>query len=141
MLESLFPRDIMRVRFEDLVTNPQKILKEVCSFVEIPYAEEMVLGQGLIKPAYSKHHPLVGKPPDRSAVDNWKKVLSRDEINYFNYKNARLLKKLGYLESADIKNPFRKTTESFIRRVGRFVQRRNGKKFKKQLLESIADSL
>jgi hypothetical protein len=140
VLENLFPRDIMRVRFEDLVTNPQKTLKEVCSFVDFIYSEEMILGQGLIKPSYSKHHKLVGKPPDRSAVDKWRRELSRKEINYFNYKNARLLKKLGYLESNDVKNPFGKITESLIRRVGKYVQRRNGKKFKKQLLGSIADS-
>lgn len=137
VLEALFPRDIMRVRYEQLVLHPQQKLNEICAWLNFPYSSDMLLAQGIIKPSYSRHHPLVGKPADAAAVDKWQQELSRKEIIYFTHKNRELLKHLGYLEPGPTRNPFSKPAELLVKGLGRLVQRRNGKRFKKQLLTDV----
>jgi len=137
VLEGLYPRDIRRIRYEQLATHPQNTLREVCAWLDHPYTEDMLMAQGIIKPSYSRHHPLVGKPVDASAVDKWKRELSRREIDYFTHKNRDLLGKLGYLEPGVTSNPFSRPVELFVKRLGKLTQRRDGKRFKKQLMEDV----
>lgn len=87
----------MRIRYEDLVLCPEKSLSKICEFIGIQFEELMIERKGFEPPKYTKkQHHLVGKKPDRTRIDSWKKKLSRREIEIFEYLTGDLLQILGY---------------------------------------------
>lgn len=96
-LEQGRPDRVMRVRYEDLVREPAVWLPRICSFAQIEYRPEMLKGGGLRVPASIAHqHALVGKPPDPSRLESWKKSLAPREIEVFEAEAGELLPLLGY---------------------------------------------
>lgn len=88
-----------RVFFEDLVTEPEKNLNELCEFAGLPYSDEMVNGGGLIKPGFTEaQHQLVGKRPLAAKAHAWRTQLSQQELRDFeSYPFSQLLlQKLHY---------------------------------------------
>lgn len=74
----------LRVRYEDVLRDPETEIRRICSFAEIPFDEQMLSGGGVILPAFTRgQHRLVGKPPDASRLDAWRKRLSTKEIEDF----------------------------------------------------------
>lgn len=85
------------VMFEDLVTNPEKIMQEVCDFIQIDFNPEM-----LQVTQTSSHKKLITKPKgiDSSAVGRWKKgelshaeiflcqQITQDNMKFYNYSNS-----------------------------------------------------
>ncbi len=89
----------LRVRYEDILRQPAAEIERVCAFAELPYDEGMLNGGGLILPEFTRgQHQLVGKPPDASRLDAWRKKLSRAEIEDFEaWPPSRLfLQRFGY---------------------------------------------
>jgi len=94
---SLGSERISRVRFEDLVLEPETTLKSICSFLDIGYQSQMVKGGGLKVPQYtSKQHSLIGKGPDPKEVSAWEKELTPRQIEIFESTAGELLVSLGY---------------------------------------------
>ena len=131
----LFPTNIITVKYEDLVSQPRDTLEKICAFLDFPYGEDMLLGKGLQKPSYSRSHELIGRAPDRQAVDRWKQELSAAEIKYFGYRNRRLLETLGYEVDADAANPWSRPVESLVRHWGRLVHNRNRRRFRREFIK------
>lgn len=95
--EQAFSKCIIRVHYEDLVMNPEKELKKICNFIDIPFNSSMVMGNGYIVPNYTKdQHKFVGKPPEKSICDKWKTKLTPREIEIFESISGVLLEYLGY---------------------------------------------
>jgi hypothetical protein len=75
------PERVMRVRYEELVSDPVSTLQAVCTFLELVYHEEMVGGIGFHIPAFSSQgHSLVGSRPDPSRILAWQLELSPRQI-------------------------------------------------------------
>lgn len=116
--EKLGNHYIKRIKFEELVENTEKTLKDICNFINIDYEEKMLEGSGFQTPAYTKkQHSLVGKKPDVSEISSWKKLLTQRQVEIFESIAYDLLLYLGY-EPVYGKNA-RKIT--FIEKVNSFI--------------------
>ncbi len=89
----------LRVRFEDLLQEPERVLREVCAFIDLPFDETMLCGGGLHLPEFTRsQHALVGNPLHPERAGAWKKHLSSAEIRDFeSYPISHtLLRRMGY---------------------------------------------
>lgn len=90
---------LMRVRYEDLVENPSRVLKEICAFIDIPFEPGMLKGGGLKLPDFTrKQHQLIGQSAHTDRAYAWRQQLTRYEIRQFeSYPHSHtLLKQMGY---------------------------------------------
>lgn len=85
--ESFFDESqILRIKYEDLITKTEIIINEICDFANLEYSKEMIQGGNFKKPGYTRHqHNLVGKSPDISRLYAWEKNLTQRDIELFEY--------------------------------------------------------
>jgi hypothetical protein len=96
--ESRLGRDrVLRVRYEDLVSETEATLRRVVSFAGLEYESGMAQGTGLRPGAYSQQqHRLVGTPPNPSRVDHWRRTLTPRQVEVFEAEAGDFLGSLGY---------------------------------------------
>jgi hypothetical protein len=94
---ALGQKRIMRVKFEDMVLEPETILKEICSFLHIDYQPHMTEGTGFMVPRYTRNqHAQVGNRPDPKEARAWEKRLTARQIEIFESIAGAMLLALGY---------------------------------------------
>jgi sulfotransferase family protein len=114
--ESRFVPHYMEVRFEQLVSEPEAVLRGIASFVELPY-ESAMLDYPLRSAArLAEHGPRISSDgrllvsretrlwqqrntatyPDRSRAFAWRATLDEDEHTEFTREAGQLLVSLGY---------------------------------------------
>lgn len=87
----------IRVRYEDLVANPEPTLRELCTEIGIEFDPAMVAGGGFAVNKYSQgQHALVGKAPEEGRASAWEQQLSSREIEIIEAIVADELTLLGY---------------------------------------------
>lgn len=87
---------VMRVRYEDLLTDTNFILRSIFSFIKEDF-EGINWQKKIIVPQYIQpQHQLVGKEPEKKKINEWQTKLSQREIELFEYASLGLLKNLGY---------------------------------------------
>lgn len=95
--EAKYPKDVLSIRYEDLLSDTETAVKKITDFIGIKYEENMLNANGLIVPEYTKHqHQLVGQKADKSRIEAWQKTLSNREIELFEYEAKNMLNLLGY---------------------------------------------
>lgn len=96
--ESRFGGDrVMRVRYEELLTEPRATLDRLCAFVGVGFEDAMLDGDGLRVPEFtSQWHQLVGSKPDPTRATAWQRDLSPRQIEIFESITGELLPYLGY---------------------------------------------
>ena len=112
----LAPGTYMELRFEDLVADPEPLLRRIADFVDLPWdagmleyhrgAEERMsevhhdfhpLGGGTITAQERKRqHELVSSPPSSSRVGRWRTEMSAEDREAFEGVAGKLLAELGY---------------------------------------------
>jgi len=91
------PEKIYNVHYEDLVTNSEQTMREICKFIGIDFHSDMLNSKGLKVPKFTqKQHSLVGEQPKQSRVTAWRESLSPREIEIFESLTHDLLRYLGY---------------------------------------------
>ena len=80
----LKPNTYMEIRYEELVSNPQKVFDEVRCFFELDYDENF--------------SSWVNSSVDDSRTDKWHKDLDEEQLGLVLEHSSHLLKSLGYLE-------------------------------------------
>ena len=92
------PHKVMRVRYEDLVTQCEPVLKKICHFAGIRFSDKMMTGGGFKVPRYTtaQHKLLLGDEIDKKRVYAWEKFLTEKQINLFEFMVGDLLSYLGY---------------------------------------------
>ena len=104
----------MEVRYEELVTDTEAVLRRICAFCELTFAPEQLraheraagrlaeLGD-LVTPAGVRTeaqrrgiHKLTERPPDPSRIGRWRTAMSREEVSAFEAVAGPLLEALGY---------------------------------------------
>lgn len=105
------------IRYEDLVTDPEAVLKDVCTFLELPYEAKMLdyhrTADSRMReldwdvPA-SKNKPLVrgvdrtgihsltSEPPQKNRAGRWKREMKREDRKRFEDIAGDMLRELGY---------------------------------------------
>ena len=104
----------LEVKYEDLVQNPEDVLRTVCSFIELPYDARMLAYHESAIDIFKEMgnwnfanwtasetdirtiHQKISEPPDPARIDSWKEDLSDSEIDRFNDVASQTLKELGY---------------------------------------------
>lgn len=109
-------RHYMEVFYEDLVHNPESILRSICSFIGIEFSESMLKFYERAPERLSEHGARYGTdenvivsqedrlrqqasvkfPADSSKIGIWKKDLSKEEQDVFHEVAGDLLSDLGY---------------------------------------------
>ena len=94
---ALSGEQILRVKYENLISAPQETLERICAFCGFDFETEMVKGGGLQVPTYSQwQHRLVGSPPRPERIHAWKNELSRHQVETIEHWTADALLYLGY---------------------------------------------
>ena len=94
---SLAKDQIIRVRYEDLVCEPESTLRRLCTYLDLDYQPEMAKSGGFKPPRYTaKQHALVGKKPNTERVTAWERELTSRQIEIFEWLTGDLLHYLGY---------------------------------------------
>jgi hypothetical protein len=112
----LRPGTYMEARYEDLVVDPEPIVRRVAEFVDLPWNDAMLayhegaeermsevirefrpLGGGIITAEERvRQHELVAQPPSASRVGRWKAEMSPEQQEAFRSVAGKLLVELGY---------------------------------------------
>jgi hypothetical protein len=96
--ESLWPERAIRIRYEDLVQDPQGTLKKLCEALAIDYEPAMSQATGFQAPRYTaQQHALVGSEPNPARAGAWERQLTSRQIEIFESMASDLLGSLGYV--------------------------------------------
>ncbi len=115
---------VLRVRYEDLVTDPEANLRRIADFAGLEYEPAMAQGGGHRPSRYNeRQHHLVGQAPERSRVHGWQDSLTPREIEIFEAEAGEFLETLGYQARYGIRARPAHPTEVFRMRVGDLARR------------------
>lgn len=91
------PERARRVRYEDLVLDPEGTLRDLCEFLGLEFEPAMLAADGLRVPDYtSGWHKLVGSKPDPARLEAWRRDLTPRQIEIFESITGELSTYLGY---------------------------------------------
>lgn len=102
--QELSPQQFREVRYEDLVREPETILRGLCEFLGEPFEPEMLKFQerpasehGFRPDEVWKHNTL--RPVDASRVDQWREQLSPAQIALIENRAGAWLTRMRYCPS------------------------------------------
>ena len=76
----------IEIYFEDLIFDPQTILKKICEFCNVPYADSML----------NYHENSTYEKPDVNLIYQWKRKLTKNEVQQVESKVSDVLVSLKY---------------------------------------------
>lgn len=103
------------IRYEDLVTYPDKFLQEICDFLKIPYLKSMSQFYDTTRNAYTDEnykngimaglvqdiHVNLLQPINTAQIGKWKTELSAYEIEVIEYITGDFARRYNYLPSVE----------------------------------------
>lgn len=89
-----YPDNYCVSKFEDLVTNPEGHLRNICNFLEVKF-EEAMLDQVVINTGFKSELGKAGF--DKNAADRWRKHIGPVANTWFSFLWKQQLKDLGYV--------------------------------------------
>lgn len=96
----LGPGRYLAIRYEDLILEPEAILRRICDFLVVPYSPSMLnyrqTVEKTIPPDKRWLWPEIAKPPQRSRVAVWKSHMSATQRTVFEWNAGDLLRELHY---------------------------------------------
>jgi len=82
-LKDKLPRDVFVLRYEELVADPEKLSRALCTFLDVPYAPEMLANYATndaIRHTTDTTHKETYQAITTSFVDEWKTKLTREQL-------------------------------------------------------------
>ena len=89
------PRRYVEVRYEDLVAEPERELRGICMFAELPWEPGMLDYAGNVDVSRKPHQQRLAQPPTRGVRD-WRRDLPSEHVDLFESVAGDLLRELGY---------------------------------------------
>ncbi len=96
------------IKYEELVNNPKKLVKEMCKFLKINYSDNMIdtskfmgLGKNTKKWKPNSNFKSPQKGIYKSSIHKWKKFLNNDLQKFIEFVVGPELKYLGYKKKID----------------------------------------
>jgi hypothetical protein len=103
--QTIFNKDqYLIIKFEDLTSNPQKILKKICNFLKIPF-DDILLTPTICGKLW-KGNNFDGKKftsISSTNVDRWKKRITEHEAKLIEYHYSDMMKFFNYKLTYDSK--------------------------------------
>lgn len=94
---SLSSKQIIRVKYEDLITAPEPTVRRLCQFMGVAYQPAMLDATGFTPPTYTtRQHQLVGRKPNAAMSTRWRDRLTPRQIEIFEHQTRDFLEQLGY---------------------------------------------
>jgi hypothetical protein len=104
--ELLHPDQVYRVKYENLLLDPETTLRGVCEFIGMPFSSEMLQGDSKFIADYTKgQHRHVGQGIVASRLDSYRSELPAKEIEHFELFSAKMLDQLGYAVDTASRRP------------------------------------
>lgn len=91
-------KDFMVLRYEDLITNPERELKRICQLVGIEYQEAMLDFTSTLHHNVSGNNIRFLKSSKLVLDEKWRKVLSSEQLAYFENRAGSMNRQFGYAE-------------------------------------------
>jgi hypothetical protein len=121
------------VRYEDLVTNPEPMIRTLCDFIDEPYAEEMIDRSDDPNPSkrvegwrddtwWTEHRKAALSPVFRDSLDRWRSELTSGQIALIEHIASDAMDKGGYTrtDKSPAKRAFaQRCRETAIHNAGR----------------------
>lgn len=86
--------------YERLVEDPERVLRRLCDFIDVPFSASMLSYHRRVKESIpeSKRQlwPLIGEPPQSDRVAAWRREMSAGRRVAFEKRAGGLLRELGY---------------------------------------------
>jgi hypothetical protein len=82
-LSAKLPRDVFVLRYEELVGDPEKLSRALCTFLDVPYAKEMLADyktNDAIRHTTDTTHAETYQAITTKFVDEWKDKLTREQL-------------------------------------------------------------
>lgn len=92
------PTQVMTLRYEDLVDDPESVLHKVCEFLEEDFEPAMLdyHADGGRRVPGSGIHSQIAKPVNRQRLGRWKQELTPGQVRVFEAVAGPLLERMGY---------------------------------------------
>ena len=98
-----YNRKPLEVRYEDLVSSPNTILKDLERQLGLKSRSSPVIDNVLKGPYNKRQHEKLSHDVDITRISSWRANLSPEQIAYINFKLFDIISVLGY-EIEDISN-------------------------------------
>jgi hypothetical protein len=130
--ELLRPALYHEVRYEDLVSSPERELERICAFLRIPYVEEMTrFYEGRTRQPKPGRSSKAQWLPPTTGLRDWQTQLPTGDVERIEAAAGDLIRKLGYATRFDRCSPaahdrlaeVRETFTGHLRADGRIVPR------------------
>lgn len=112
------PDQVYTIRYEDLIDDPERYLRELCEFIGEPFDDAMLNyhKSGTTRVPRKEIHGQLNKPVNKERAARWKRDLSRNQVRVFEAVAGPLLDKLGY----EVVNPKARLTvwDRFVGNTG-----------------------
>ena len=98
---SKIKENYMEIRYEDLVTKPEEIIKKTCDFINIVYDPEMLDHTKQVEKlgdTNKDHHSNLSKPISSDSIGKWKNNLSESDQRSITKLLSNHLQRLGYVD-------------------------------------------
>jgi hypothetical protein len=92
--EKRYPQNYYLLKFEDLINEPEKNIRLLCSFLDIEFQREMLYPE-MTGSSYEPHEIVVGF--DKKTLDRWKGHLKPWMNLWFSLLGKKFLKDFGYI--------------------------------------------
>lgn len=124
----LGPARYFELRYEDLVADPEPVLRRLTAFLGVPWSAAMLQYHTAVKQSVpdSKRHiwPLLDKPPQRDNAGRWKTAFSPGQRIAFEKRAGSMLRAMGYDTLPRAAGGYGAEAASLLARAWRAVRRR-----------------
>lgn len=104
-LNKIADKQVYFIKYESLINNSEKELRQICDFLGIEYVEEMkeyhAAKHNYSEKFINKLHKKLFTAPDKTNVNKWKTELSTAEIKKIEFHCGKYLNKCGYINQYD----------------------------------------
>lgn len=121
----------LEVRYEDLLAEPERKLREICDLLDVKYSPQMLRYHEHVEqsiPASKRHlWALIDRPPQRDNAGRWKREMSSGLRLAFEKRAGSVLQELGYPAlPGRASGAYAEELRSLVRRATRALRRRLG---------------
>jgi hypothetical protein len=93
--EQLYPQRYRMVRFEDLINKPEIEVRQICDFLDIPFATTMLEEIAIVGSSFQSQRRVSGGF-DMAAAERWQDHINPFVKAWFSISGKRQLQKFGY---------------------------------------------
>ena len=98
---SKIKENYMEIRYEELVTKPEEVIKDTCDFLDIDFDSKMLDHTKQVKKlgdTDKEHHSNLSKPISSDSVGKWRNNLSESDQESITKLLHKHLQRLGYVD-------------------------------------------